>query len=249
MPRLLLLVEDAPEAALIVQRLGRRMGLEVAHRPDVPSAWDWLRRGRPDLILLDLNLPGERGEELCRRLRAAPETSRLPVALFAHWGCRGDILAGLEAGADYVVSKDLLARPDAWQARLREILEPGNGLRAGHSLSWQRHDLLPPVAPEVVSALNSALGHPLLHQLGSDVVRFALRRAAGRAGGAAPGEDVSRWLRPDGLALDASRAAAAPTALVAFAVAVMDQMERLFGTEGSAPVRQGLGAAVGRPGG
>src|SRR5690348_4653339 len=81
MPRLLL-VEDAPDVALVVAHLGRRLGLEVLQRADVASAWDCARAAAPDLVLLDLNLGGERGEGLCRRLRAAPETARVPVALF-----------------------------------------------------------------------------------------------------------------------------------------------------------------------
>ena len=121
MPRLLL-VEDAPDVALIVARLGGRMGLDVIHRPDVASAWECLRETHPDLILLDLNLLGERGEALCRRVRACPETVNIPIALFTHWDRPEDISSGLEAGGDYVVSKDLITRPEAWQARLREIL-------------------------------------------------------------------------------------------------------------------------------
>jgi DNA-binding response OmpR family regulator len=121
MPRLLL-VEDASDVALIVQRLGGRMGLDVTHRSDVASAWECLRDTPPDLILLDLNLLGERGEALCRRVRACSETANIPIALFTHWDRPEDINSGLEAGGDYVVCKDLLTRPEAWQARLRVIL-------------------------------------------------------------------------------------------------------------------------------
>lgn len=248
MPRLLL-VEDAPDVALVVQRLGRRAGFDVTHRPDVASAWEALGGERPDLILLDLNLPGERGEALCRRVRADPRTAHLPIALFAHWDCPGDVVSGLEAGGDYVVSKDLLARPEAWQARLREILAPADGLPGTVSLSCQRNNLLPRPPLEGVEALNRALRHPLVRQLGSDVVRLVLCRAVRRAGAAAPGEgDVGRWLLPDGLALDVGHVVAAvPTAAVAaLAGAVAEQLDRLLGTEAGAPVRDVLSAAVDR---
>jgi CheY-like chemotaxis protein len=240
MPRLLL-VEDAADAALIVQRLGRRMGLDVDHRTDVASAWDCVCAARPDLILLDLNLPGERGEVLCRRLRAAPETAALPIALLSHWDCPGDVVSGLEAGADYVVSKDLLARPAAWQSRLGEILAAGHGRPAELSLSCLRIGLLPLRSEQGVEALNLVLRHPLMRQLGPDVVRFVLRRAAG---------DVGRWLRPDGLTLDANHVvAAAPAgAVAALAVAVAEQLQRLLGAEAAAPLRETLLAAVDRPG-
>jgi len=251
MPRLLL-VEDAPDAALIVERLGRRMGLEVTHRADVASAWDCVRQAPPDLILLDLNLPGERGEALCRRVRAAPDTAGLPIALFVHWGCPEDVASGLDAGADYVVSKDLLARPAAWQARLREILGSGDGLAPIASIRCQRNDLLPQPPLQGMDTLNRALHHPLVRQLGPDVVRLVLRRAVRCAGnGTAPGAgEADRWLQRDGLAVDVRLAATAPAgAVAALAAAVAEQLQRLLGTEASLPVREALAAAVGRPSG
>jgi CheY-like chemotaxis protein len=235
MPRLLL-VEDAPDVALVVGHLGRRLGLEVLHRPDVASAWDCARDAAPDLILLDLNLGGERGEELCRRLRTAPETARVPIALFIHLACAEDVVSGLEAGADYLVAKDLLARPDQWQARVREILAARDGLGGAVSLSCQRNDLLPRVSPESVAALNRALRHPLLRLLGSDVMRLVLRRAAGG--------DGARWLEADSLALNAGRVASAPPGAVgAFAAAVTEQLQRLLGGA-AAPAYEALAAAL-----
>jgi CheY-like chemotaxis protein len=247
MPRLLL-VEDAPDVALIVERLGRRMGLVVAHRPDVASAWDCVRDALPDLILLDLNLPGERGEALCRRVRARPETAHLRIALFTHWDRPEDIVSGLEAGGEFVVSKDLLARPEAWQARLREILAARAGPADGVSVNCQRNSLLPQPSPEGAEALNRVLCHSLPRQLGPDVVRLVLRRAVGRAA-RGPG-DGGRWLRPDGLALDAAYLVAAVSGgeVATFAIAVTEQLERLLGTEAGAPAREALSAAVGRLG-
>jgi CheY-like chemotaxis protein len=240
MPRLLL-VEDAPDVALVVARLGRRMGLEVAQRPDVASAWGCVRDAPPDLILLDLNLPGERGEALCRRVRAHVETAHLRIALFTSWDRPEDVVSGLEAGGEYVVSKDLLARPEAWQARLREILAAGAGSGGAVSINCQWNDLLPQPPPDGVEALNRVLRHPRLRGLGPDVVRLVLHRAVGRAGG-------GRWLRPDGLALDAAHVATAASgrAVATFAAAVAEQLDRLLGAEAGAPVREALGAAVDR---
>ncbi|HEX5272376.1 MAG TPA: response regulator [Gemmataceae bacterium] len=237
MPRLLL-VEDAPDVALIVERLGRRLGLDVACRADVASAWECARAAVPDLVLLDLNLAGERGEELCRRLRASPETARVPVALFVHLACGDDVVSGLEAGADYLVAKDLLGRPDEWLARLREILPAGDGLGGRVSVSCQRNAVLPPPSPETVRALNGALRHPLLRQLGPGVLRLVLRRADGGR----------RWLEPDGLALDVGRVAASASAgeVRAFADAVTEQAHRLLG-HAAEPLREAIAAAV--PGG
>jgi CheY-like chemotaxis protein len=237
----LLLVEDAPDVAFLATRLARRLGIEVLHATDVASAWESLRAVPPDLLLLDINLPGERGEDLCRRLRAAPATARLPVALFVAWSCPADVVAGLEAGADYVLAKDLLVRPEAWQARLAEILAAGDGLTQPASISCQQNDLLPEPPPAVLEALNLALRHPLTRQLGSDVVRLVLRRAVNRAG-------ADRWLQEDGMALDVPFVArtASGEAVAAFAAAVTEQWQRLLGAEASGPVREALAAAVAR---
>jgi DNA-binding response OmpR family regulator len=244
MPRLLL-VDDAVEAALLVERLGRRIGLEVVHRMDVPSAWSCVCQALPDLILLDLNLIGERGETLCRQVRTTAETAAVPIALFVHWQCPEDIVSGLEAGADYVVAKDLLCRPEQWQARLKEILAPRDGLDTRLSLSCQHNKLLPSPSLEGLGALNLALRHPLMRQLGSAMVRFLLRQAGA---GSVPGGEGEKWLEADGLALDVRHVATAgrSEAVVIFAEAVAELLQRLLGTEASAPVRDALRTAVNR---
>ena len=242
MPRLLL-VDDALDVALLVERLGRRMGVEVVHRLDVASAWKCLADARPDLILLDMNLIGERGEVLCRRVRTTPDTAALPIALFVQWQCSDDIISGLQAGADYVVAKDLLCRPHDWQARLTEILVRRDSLDGPLSISYQQNALLPPTSLEGVQTLNLALRHPLVRQLGSDVVRFLLRRAVSATGG-----DAEKWLEADGLALDVRHVAAVVSgeAVVVFAQAVAELLQRLLGTEASTPVREALTTAVNR---
>jgi CheY-like chemotaxis protein len=238
MPRLLL-VEDAADVALIVERLGHRMGLEVAHRPDVASAWDHLRDALPDLILLDLNLPGERGEVLCRRVRACPETKHLRIALFTHWDRPEDVLSGLEAGGEYVVSKDLLARPEAWQARLGEIVTAGDGPAGSVSISCQWNSSFSRPSPEGTEALNRVLCQSVLRRLGPEVLRLVLRRAVSRT---APGHaDGERWLKPDGLALDA---AVPGEAVAMFAAAVAEQLQQLLGAGTAAPLCEALAAAV-----
>src|SRR5260221_465897 len=119
----LLLVDDDPDLAVIVSLLGKRAGHRVTCCADVPSAWARLGEGLPDLVLLDVNLPGESGLELCRRARnAGPERAGLAeirIALFVQPALTGDVAAGLEAGADFLISKDLVSRPEEWQQRVR----------------------------------------------------------------------------------------------------------------------------------
>jgi PAS domain S-box-containing protein len=119
---LLLLVEDMLEISLIAQRLGQRAGYRVDRSASAEEAWEYLQQGRPDLVLLDVNLPGMSGIELCRRIRATPELCQLAIALFSHGDRSEDHKAGVAAGADWVLSKELLCQPDAWQQQLRELL-------------------------------------------------------------------------------------------------------------------------------
>ncbi len=124
---LLLLVDDAPEMGLIVRSLARRAGWDVTVRIDAEAAWHSLDERRPDLILLDVNLPGASGLDWLRRVRGTPELAGLTVALYTHWGLPADVAAGLDAGVDFVFDKDLATRPADWQQRLAEIGEAGRG--------------------------------------------------------------------------------------------------------------------------
>ena len=136
----LLLVDDDPDLGLVVRVLTRRDGYDLTHHLDAESAWAGLDAARPDLILLDVNLPGTSGLDFLRRLRASPH-ARQAVALFVQPALTQDIVAGWAAGADYLVSKDLVTRPDAWKKRLDEILAHLHGRAFGTSLSLENVNL------------------------------------------------------------------------------------------------------------
>lgn len=235
---LVLVVDDAPEIVFFVQRYGRQAGHEVVGCGDAEAAWEYLQRTRPDLVLLDLNLPRMSGLELCRRLRAAPEQAGLPIALFTHWDRPADIAAGLEAGADFAISKDLLCQREAWQARLEEILRPADSRPAIASLSWTSPPLLTS-SPEAWSeSINQALRHASVRRLGSEVLKVLANRALRRAGLSFAGDK----LLPGGSALDVARLA--PEARPAFVAALAEQLWRVLGTAEGAPVWTALAAAI-----
>jgi CheY-like chemotaxis protein len=241
---LLLLVDDSPDLALIVTSLGKRGGQEVVCRPDVPAAWAFLDQRRPDLVLLDLRLPGTSGLELCRRTRATPRLADLPIALFSHGGLPRDVADALEAGVDFFVLKELVARPDAWQRRLAEILFSSSGRGPDPALGWKA-DAPPAVpAPDGVALVNRALRHPCLGRLGADALRVLLRRALGRAFGPGPAVNEDARLRSDDVALTADAPAAAPDAVVAFVAALAEQVARLLGAEASRPFLEALAPVV-----
>ena len=108
--------DDTALAEMIGIVLGTE-GLEVTTCPDGPSALEALRRTRPDLVLLDLMLPGMDGFEVCRRIRAE---SMVPVVMLTARSDTGDVVRGLEVGADDYVPKPF--KPKELVARVRARL-------------------------------------------------------------------------------------------------------------------------------
>lgn len=117
MPRVLV-VDDDPTVAEVVLGYLRRDGFEAAHAADGLSALRIAAQAPPDLVVLDLMLPGIDGLEVCRRLRA--ERPDLPVVMLTARGEEEDRIAGLEVGADDYVVKPFSPRELA--LRVRSVL-------------------------------------------------------------------------------------------------------------------------------
>jgi DNA-binding response OmpR family regulator len=113
-----LVVEDEPTIADVVSRYLQRAGYETEVVGDGSAALAAVGSRRPDLVILDVMLPGMDGLEVMRRLRADGGTSRIAILLLTARGEEGDRVAGLQLGADdYVVKPfspaELIARVDA----------------------------------------------------------------------------------------------------------------------------------------
>ncbi|HPA39321.1 MAG TPA: response regulator, partial [Phenylobacterium sp.] len=80
---------------------------EVLTASDGPTALAMAAKEKPDIILLDVMMPGMDGFQVCRRLKDDPETRHLPVVLVTALDGRGDRIAGLEAGADEFLTKPI----------------------------------------------------------------------------------------------------------------------------------------------
>ncbi len=125
MKGLVLLVEDDDGIAELLDQNLTREGLKVQRERDAESALLFLKRSNPDLILLDLGLPGMDGLELCRLVRAERRT---PVLILTSRREEVDKVVGLELGADDYVSKpfgvrELLARVKALLRRAEPVAE------------------------------------------------------------------------------------------------------------------------------
>jgi DNA-binding response OmpR family regulator len=112
--RILVVDDDGPTRTLL-RRLLSMEGYEIDEAPDGPSALAHLGQSRPDLLLLDVMMPGQDGIDLLAQLR---QTSHVPVILLSAKSGEGDRVLGLRSGADdYVVkpfsTAELLARIEA----------------------------------------------------------------------------------------------------------------------------------------
>ncbi len=116
------MVDDDPTVAEVVARYLARDGHEVECVADGPAALRSAAERPPDLVVLDLMLPGVDGLEVCRRLRA---TSPVPIVMLTALGAETDRLAGLETGADDYVTKPFSPRELA--LRVRSVLRRSRG--------------------------------------------------------------------------------------------------------------------------
>ena len=115
MPSRILVVDDEKDIVDLVAYNLEKEGYETLKALDGESALRLIRTKSPDLVVLDLMLPGIQGLEICKRIRKDPETAAIPIIMLTAKGAEIDRVIGLEVGADDYVTKpfsvkELLAR-------------------------------------------------------------------------------------------------------------------------------------------
>lgn len=165
----LLLVEDNPAMQATLQRSFERRGIQVVTCGDGARALDRWRASAPDVVLLDLSLPGLDGLQVLSRARA--EGLRTPVLILTARGTVGDRILGLNTGAD-----DYLPKPfdlDELDARIRALARRAPGAPAGEEAAefcglrvdadsgaiWHRGEPLE-LAPREAAMLRALLARP-----------------------------------------------------------------------------------------
>jgi len=117
----ILVIEDDPDIALSLRlKLERDGGFEVQTAQDGAAGLRLALDRPPDLILLDVNLPGMDGFEVCRHLRKEPATAATPVIMLTARVGESDRVAGLDLGADDYITKPF--SPKEALARIRAVL-------------------------------------------------------------------------------------------------------------------------------
>jgi DNA-binding response OmpR family regulator len=109
MPAKVLIVDDEPNIVTSLQFLMRKAGHDTAVARDGDAALAEVERFRPDLVLLDANMPHRDGFEVCQSLRAGGWTE-LKIVMLTAKGREAEITKGLEVGADAYVTKPFSTR-------------------------------------------------------------------------------------------------------------------------------------------
>lgn len=123
----ILVVDDDRDVAESIELALRRTGFRVTVACSGVEALKTIRRYRPDLVILDVMMPGMSGLEVCRRMRSEPNLADLPIIFLTARGQARDRIAGLRAGADDYIGKPFIL--EELTLRVRAILR-----RAGRTL-------------------------------------------------------------------------------------------------------------------
>ncbi|SKA91048.1 two-component system, OmpR family, phosphate regulon response regulator PhoB [Paucidesulfovibrio gracilis DSM 16080] len=135
----ILVVEDHQDTRELLDYNLSAAGFEVRTAQDGTSVMDLVRTFQPDLVLLDLMLPGMDGLEICRRLKKRPETSSMPVIMLTAKGEEVDRIVGLELGADDYVVKPF--SPRELMLRIKAVLRRAPEVDEGSGQPWEREGL------------------------------------------------------------------------------------------------------------
>jgi DNA-binding response OmpR family regulator len=144
--RILVVEDDRDIAALLAHSL-RKHGFEPSVLHSGAEVAKEVRRDPPDLLLLDVMLPGHDGLEICRALRADPTTAGVPIILVTARAEEGDRITGLDLGADDYITKpfspnEVVARVRALLRRAQRPAASGTVLRYGPvAVDLERHEV------------------------------------------------------------------------------------------------------------
>jgi len=116
----ILVVDDEPDILELIRHNLLRSGFVVSTAESGEEALQKINRQPPQLVVLDLMLPGIDGLEVARRLKTHPRTAGLPIVMLTAKGEEKDVVAGLETGADDYVTKPF--SPQILVARIRTVL-------------------------------------------------------------------------------------------------------------------------------
>lgn len=120
----ILMIEDEEDIAALIKLQAELSGYKLHVEVDGINGYRAIEREKPDLVILDVMLPGENGLDVCRKMKMNPETKNIPVIILSAKGEEIDIVLGLELGADDYVPKPF--SPKILFSRIKAVMRRGN---------------------------------------------------------------------------------------------------------------------------
>ena len=119
----ILLIEDEEDIAALIKLQAEISGYKLHVEVDGINGYRAIEREKPDLVILDIMLPGENGLDVCRRMKSQSELRNIPVIILSAKGDELDLVLGLELGADDYVPKPF--SPKVLFSKIKAILRRG----------------------------------------------------------------------------------------------------------------------------
>lgn len=119
----ILMIEDEEDIAALIKLQADLSGYRLHVEVDGINGYRAIERERPDLVILDVMLPGENGLDVCRKMKTNPDTKNIPVIILSAKGEEIDVVLGLELGADDYVPKPF--SPKVLFSRIKAVLRRG----------------------------------------------------------------------------------------------------------------------------
>lgn len=119
----ILLIEDEEDIAALIKLQAEISGYKLFAETDGLNGYRAVERDRPDLVILDIMLPGQNGLDICRKMKHNPELKTIPIIILSAKNEELDVVLGLELGADDYVPKPF--SPKILFSRVKAILRRG----------------------------------------------------------------------------------------------------------------------------
>lgn len=119
----ILLIEDEEDIAALIKLQAEITGYKLHVEVDGINGYRAVEREKPDLVILDIMLPGQNGFDVCRKIKSNPELKNIPVIVISAKGEELDMVLGLELGADDYVAKPF--SPKVLFSRIKAVLRRG----------------------------------------------------------------------------------------------------------------------------
>jgi len=119
----ILLIEDEEDIAALIKLQAEISGYKLHVEVDGINGFRAIEREKPDLVILDVMLPGQNGFDVCRKMKNTPELKNIPVIILSAKGEELDMVLGLELGADDYVAKPF--SPKVLFSRIKAVMRRG----------------------------------------------------------------------------------------------------------------------------